>query len=569
MSEEGRPSEAEPEDATYRAVFDLFAGSGVVVSKNDQDTSRDVLVVNISGRTRNWAVAVDRATPATSKLPTIFLMEKAGLLAHVGRNGVVCVNDGQGLSVDPERHTDVVATTAWEAYELLERSAADASAGYVEFFNEFEGHWLQMPRLTYGRSSVEVDDVPRQIHVARGRNSSDLWYFTELTGSVPLEFKLSDLLQVRGLYLPLSRAVLPPAPGSLLDARFIDAVLAAAGPDGKAAWEKLLRTFSPKQRRQVRLLLSLPRAAGGRSLVGLGLAVRGGVVDDKEPVIPVSVSRHTAAYMRERGGASPEAGAKRVVILGCGSVGSEVADALASSGVGHLTLVDDDILSEDNVFRHALGREHIGSMKVDGLRTELTRKYPGLSVHAKPLRVEKWLERADWSTIDGVVVAIGQPTLERQISKRLRESSRTIPYVVTWLEPLDLGGHAVALSSQGPGCFDCLFRDEEGRRSLTPGTAFLAEGQKVTRNLTGCASVFVPYGALQSRRTALLATEHILRAMDGTPLPAYAFWVGSGVAATSEGLATSQWWSHAHTCSPKDATARFFAMPCRQCGSNP
>lgn len=55
---------------------------------------------------------------------------------------------------------------------------------------------------------------------------------------------------------------------------------------------------------------------------------------------------------------------KRVAIFGVGSGGSMAAVNLAAAGVGTLHLFDKDVLSSDNVFRHACDFRHIGRAKV-------------------------------------------------------------------------------------------------------------------------------------------------------------------------------------------------------------
>lgn len=62
---------------------------------------------------------------------------------------------------------------------------------------------------------------------------------------------------------------------------------------------------------------------------------------------------------------------KRVVILGCGSVGSLVAMELARSGVGHFFLVDADIIEYHNICRHQCGIEDVGDLKVNALERKL------------------------------------------------------------------------------------------------------------------------------------------------------------------------------------------------------
>ena len=41
----------------------------------------------------------------------------------------------------------------------------------------------------------------------------------------------------------------------------------------------------------------------------------------------------------------------RVIVLGCGGVGSWCVEALARSGVGHITVVDSDTVAVSNINR--------------------------------------------------------------------------------------------------------------------------------------------------------------------------------------------------------------------------
>ena len=56
---------------------------------------------------------------------------------------------------------------------------------------------------------------------------------------------------------------------------------------------------------------------------------------------------------------------KKVVVLGCGSVGSLIAMELARSGVGNFLLVDADTLEYHNLCRHQCGIEDVGDLKVN------------------------------------------------------------------------------------------------------------------------------------------------------------------------------------------------------------
>ena len=71
---------------------------------------------------------------------------------------------------------------------------------------------------------------------------------------------------------------------------------------------------------------------------------------------------------------------KRVVILGCGSVGSLVGMELARSGVGHFFLVDADIMEYHNICRHQCGVEDVGDLKVNALERKILNINPNAEV---------------------------------------------------------------------------------------------------------------------------------------------------------------------------------------------
>ena len=93
-----------------------------------------------------------------------------------------------------------------------------------------------------------------------------------------------------------------------------------------------------------------------------------------------------------------EQGARRIrqahiAVVGIGGVGSWVAEALARSGVGTLTLIDLDHIAESNVNRqvHALSST-LGMAKVEAMRQRIQQINPECAVHA----VDAFVEADNW-----------------------------------------------------------------------------------------------------------------------------------------------------------------------------
>lgn len=81
-----------------------------------------------------------------------------------------------------------------------------------------------------------------------------------------------------------------------------------------------------------------------------------------------------------RSARSEDAIARRVTVVGAGSVGSKIAETLLRSGVHHLTLVDGDVMLPGNLERHALDWRDVGFRKVHGLKRRLLHIVPGAAI---------------------------------------------------------------------------------------------------------------------------------------------------------------------------------------------
>jgi molybdopterin/thiamine biosynthesis adenylyltransferase len=73
----------------------------------------------------------------------------------------------------------------------------------------------------------------------------------------------------------------------------------------------------------------------------------------------------------------------KVVIVGCGSLGSKVAAALARAGVGNFVLIDGDLLLPGNLVRNDLDWDGVGLNKPDAVKRRISKLAPSAEVSVR------------------------------------------------------------------------------------------------------------------------------------------------------------------------------------------
>ncbi|UOH74193.1 ThiF family adenylyltransferase [Acinetobacter schindleri] len=141
-----------------------------------------------------------------------------------------------------------------------------------------------------------------------------------------------------------------------------------------------------------------------------------------------------------RSGANISLQDKKVLLVGCGSVGSQIANQLASTGVGHLTLVDPESLSLDNLYRHSLPTNYVNWPKTYGLILELQMKYPWLDTAQKFLGLLELRDENLLNSFDLVIIAIGSPSQERIFHDFCISNEIETAVINTWVEGYGIGG---------------------------------------------------------------------------------------------------------------------------------
>lgn len=85
----------------------------------------------------------------------------------------------------------------------------------------------------------------------------------------------------------------------------------------------------------------------------------------------------------------PEKDSARIHIVGCGSVGSTIAENLARCGITKMTLWDFDTVEAHNIVNQMFRQQDVGKHKVEALKDILTEINPDIADHIE-LKPEGW-----------------------------------------------------------------------------------------------------------------------------------------------------------------------------------
>ena len=116
-----------------------------------------------------------------------------------------------------------------------------------------------------------------------------------------------------------------------------------------------------------------------------------------------------------------------VAVFGLGGVGGYVVEALARSGIGCLTLVDHDTISQTNINRQILATQAtIGQDKVTVAKDRVLAINPHIKVYPKTFYLPETADEFDFSKYDYVVDAIDTVTGKMMLIQQAKAAGTPI-----------------------------------------------------------------------------------------------------------------------------------------------
>lgn len=460
-------------------------------------------------------------------LPTLYLLDrnKYGLIGHINwikkyNIGSICTGVSINRSIDYSNPEFIYEKCLVDGFKTLTDSLSNEKFNKIEIMKEFSAHWACVVENEI-INFIEPSSSLKNVRVYETRDKK-LYSFEE-NNRINLKYSFLKNLQNqhrligKAVYLSLEGEILPPTPLESINLWWKNILLNYTNTK-----IELLNSIKSKPLEIFWIIASI-KIYGKDSWFCLKFVsnknrkIRIKTIEDFSlfEIIPFHIKPHNKKYILPRGGALSHE-EKKILIIGCGSVGGEIANNIACSGlVTNITLVDFDNLEIENIYRHTLGGEYIGLKKVISLQKELMTKYPYIDIKYKIDSIRNILEINFLNSFDGVIVATGDSTIERYFNNEILKMEKRPWVIYSWLEGYGVGGHTIYVHNTDKGCLSCLYKNIYGEKSLNCIQNFIDAGQNTSIDISGCGSHFLPYSFFDAKETALLTSRIVLKALLG------------------------------------------------------
>lgn len=186
---------------------------------------------------------------------------------------------------------------------------------------------------------------------------------------------------------------------------------------------------------------------------------------------------------------------KHVIVFGVGGVGGYVVEALARSGVGKISIVDNDVVNESNINRQIIAlHSTVGMQKVEVLKNRILDINPECKVFVyNQFFLPENSKDFDFSIYDYVVDAVDTVTAKIEIIKKSKESNVPVISSMGTGNKLNPMGFKVSDISKTKVCpLARVMRNELKKRGISKVKCVYSEENPVIQTQTPASVAFVP-----------------------------------------------------------------------------
>lgn len=494
----------------------------------------DKYIAEFSGYIENvGGITISFTENFPTQLPDIYLQDTSKPHLHVDNKGKICLTDQSSLLIDTTHPTQLVLECIDRALQIVGLSP-DSPKYQEELKKEFLSYWgtrerrfscdsiLRLPPDNTLCQEYPIYQFEKQYLLANSIYDANAFLCNTLGNKVDIERPSYQALVIR-----LKKGSSVPTPFRNYD---WSTVLHYILHNTDAKTHDLFLTYTSRcvKKYILFMVLVLPDVEGD---ILFGFLIR----FTNQHKMPMKASRTKIVYQLDisradydfqllRCGATPSLYNKKVLLLGCGSIGGFLANNLCQMGITQLDLLDNDMFTMDNVHRHFMGfdafRTDASAYKADLLKCTLNEKYAYLDLDSLNY-IDRSVENVilahpeRLSSYDLVISALGEPTLNLEINRLLIENNISTPFLVCFNEPYGIGGHVITTNLSQESCLRCFYSNLVSG-SLVPFLGSLVQpNQNFKRSLSGCSGIFVPYSTLDSQQTAIFAARKAIEILNG------------------------------------------------------
>jgi tRNA A37 threonylcarbamoyladenosine dehydratase len=186
---------------------------------------------------------------------------------------------------------------------------------------------------------------------------------------------------------------------------------------------------------------------------------------------------------------------RHVIVFGVGGVGGYVVEALVRSGVGKISIVDNDVVNESNINRQIIAfHSTIGMQKVEVLKNRILDINPNCQVFVhNQFFLPENSNDFDFSIYDYVVDAVDTVTAKIEIIKKSKESNVPVISSMGTGNKLNPVGFKVSDISKTKVCpLARVMRNELKKRGISKVKCVYSEENPVIQTKTPASVAFVP-----------------------------------------------------------------------------
>jgi len=438
-------------------------------------------------------------------------------IPHIDKSGKLCLYDLEGTLIDAD-FQGLLNQCIDSARTLVIKG--ESGHNKEDFISEFGSYFAMLPNVRTAK--VSVPKIKKSINIkfyekkiTREKKESYAHYLSRennisyFSSSEYDDFKAWGInkTQQNGIYLYIkpTNTIYPPNFLEFEDIGFVNKLFSWVGKD-------IFNKIRSKCGRNLFVIFEIEQENKITNCCGFKIenpifAKKDMVIIKKfDKLIPLSVDRIDTQYLLNRTSFTDNTlENKSFLIIGCGSIGGYVLNNLIKSGCKNITLVDDDILKAENVYRHLLGVEYAELYKSVALANYAEKSIPGIRIKSIVEKIQVAIEACviELANYDYIISTTGNHNVNLWINKFVKNNRLTSTIFYVWNEVLDIGCHVAVIDSEKKFDYEDLFsRDENGE--LYDLTSFVMKGQNFTRSYSGCGGTFIPYGSTVSLRSSLL-----------------------------------------------------------------